>query len=385
MGLGEYHTQDKVFTFDEEGWLRTFGERNERGEIYSSWYIKDHPTKIMFGHASDPESLESATAKAAWLDECGQRAFKRESYEAILRRLSLSKGRVLATTTPYELGWMKQEFHDRWKAGDPDYDFINFDSTENPSFPKGEFERARNSLPAWKFDLFYRGIYTRPAGMIYDCFVDELSPNGHLVKRFAIPDRWPRFLGLDFGGVNTAGVFIAEELDTDGRRLSPRRFYAYREYKAGGRTAGQHAKALLEGEPKIPVAVGGSHSEEQWRQEFRQGGRDPSMVNIGEGASSLPVREPPIKDVEVGIDRVYGAIKEDQLFVFDDLLGLRGQLMAYSRELDDAGEPTEKIEDKETYHFLDALRYVGSVLFGQALPGSVLSGGSPIIDRKKEL
>jgi hypothetical protein len=28
------------------------------------------------------------------------------------------------------------------------------------------------------------------------------------------------------------------------------------------------------------------------------------------------------------------------------------------------GQPTEKIADKESYHLLDALRYIGSYLFG---------------------
>ena len=33
------------------------------------------------------------------------------------------------------------------------------------------------------------------------------------------------------------------------------------------------------------------------------------------------------------------------------------ELATYSRVLDDAGEPIEKIKDKERYHCLDALRY----------------------------
>ena len=43
---------------------------------------------MYFGHANDPDSLESATAKAAWLDEAAQNKFKLDSWEAILRRLS---------------------------------------------------------------------------------------------------------------------------------------------------------------------------------------------------------------------------------------------------------------------------------------------------------
>jgi hypothetical protein len=80
----------------------------------------------------------------------------------------------------------------------------------------------------------------------------------------------------------------------------------------------------------------------------------------------LAVREPDQPEVEVGIDRVYGAIKSGKLFVFNTQMdGLLEELGTYSRELDEAGEPTEKIEDKETFHHLDGARYILSYLYRQ--------------------
>src|SRR5207247_1334398 len=114
-------------------------------------------TVVIFCHANDPESLESATAKAAWCDEAGQNRFRLGSWEAIQRRLALHSGRVLVTSTPYNLGWMKQKLWDPWEASGknhPEIDVIRFDSTENPSFPPAEFERARRELPLWRFNLF---------------------------------------------------------------------------------------------------------------------------------------------------------------------------------------------------------------------------------------
>jgi len=322
LRLGRYVASPvRKFVFSEEGEIKTFGQK------------QSVPTTVYFGYAADPESLESATVKAAWLDEAGQKKFKLGSWEAVLRRLSLAIGRVLITTTPYDLGWLKQKLWDKWKAGEKDVEITRFDSTENPSFPVEEFERARRDLPGWKFDLFYRAIFTRPAGLIYDSFNEDLCK----VPRFSIPDKWQRYLGLDFGGVNTAGLFYAEEPETE-------RLYLYREYKAGGRTAKEHAEALCNGEPMLPVCVGGSHSEGQWRQEFKAGG--------------LPVREPDIKDVEIGIDRVYGAHKRNEIYVFDGLFGYLEEKQTYARELDANGEPTEKIEDKSTFHFMDAERYI---------------------------
>ena len=327
LELGRYVASPvRKFVFSGPGARRTFGETEPRSQGRA-------PTQVFFGHAQDPDSLESATAKAAWLDEAGQKKFRLGSWEAILRRLSIFRGRALITTTPYDLGWLKQKLWDRWKKGNPDIDVIHFDSTQNPAFPPEEFERARRDLPGWKFNLFYRAIFSRPAGLIYDSFDAER----HKVPRFAIPDTWPRYLGLDFGGVNTVGVFYAQEPGSG-------RLYAYREYRIGGRTAADHARELLKGEPMVPTCVGGSKSEGQWRQEFRAGG--------------LPVRPPDITEVEVGIDRVYGAHRRGELLVFDDLDGYLEQKETYSRVLDTGGEPTEEIEDKSEFHFMDAERYI---------------------------
>lgn len=344
LKLGKYTgSPAKTFTFSEEGAKRTFGDR----------YDPDTPTKVFFGYATDPDSLESATAKAAWLDEAGQKKFKLGSWEAILRRLSLAQGRALITTTPYDLGWLKQKIWDKWKAGDPAYDVIRFDSTENPNFPQEEFERARRDLPQWKFDMFYRAIFTRPAGLIYDSFDERINK----IPRIPIPDAWPRYLGLDFGGVNTAGLFYAAELKRESEHDGEiqwgdptGRLYLYRQYKAGGRTAKEHAEQLLKGEPCIPDCAGGSKSEGQWRDEF--------------AAAGLPVREPSISDVEVGIDRVYGAHKRKEIVVFDDLDGYLEEKLTYSRELDDNGDPTEEIDDKSRFHFMDAERYIVGWLVG---------------------
>ncbi|MFW6184449.1 MAG: terminase [Chloroflexota bacterium] len=330
LKLGKYVAGAvKTFTFSKAGEIRTFGEEQET------------LTQVFFGHAQDPDSLESATAKAAWLDECGQKKFKLDSWQAILRRLSIHMGRVLMTTTPYNLGWLKQKIWDAWRAGDEDIDVIRFRSIDNPAFPREEYERAKRDMQRWKFDMFYNALFTRPAGMIYDCFDEDV----HRIPRFAIPDTWRRYLGLDFGGVNTAGVFLAEEPGT-------RRLYAYREYWAGGRTAKQHAEKLLAGEPMRPLTAGGSKSEGQWRNEFR--------------AAGLPMYEPPISDVEVGINRVYGAINRGELYVFDDLEHLLDEIGTYARVLDDMSEPTEAIENKNDYHLLDGLRYIISKIRAEA-------------------
>lgn len=324
--LGHYSTSPApTFIFDDSGAARLFGSRFDP--------CTASPTRVLFGYADDPESLESATAKAAWLDEAGQKKFRQGAWEAVLRRLSLHMGRVLITTTLYSLGWLKARLWDPWCAGDPDIEVVSFDSLQNPAFPLEEFERARRDLPRWKFDLLYRARFTRPAGQIYDCF-DRAA---HTCPRFTIPRDWPRFLGLDFGEVNTAAVFYAREPATG-------RLYLYRTYRGRGCSVPGHVRALLHGEPGRPRAVGGSPAENDWRREF--------------AAAGLPVRAPRIRDVELGIDRVYGAHCKGEIIVFDDLVDYLAEKETYSRVVDVDGNPTEQIEDKSHYHLLDAERYI---------------------------
>lgn len=300
--------------------------------------------RIILRSAESGGGLESATAKGAIADEAGMDSFTVETWEALLRRLALHQGRCALGTTLYNLGWLKQHLYDPWERAQqqhPEIDIIQFDSTQNPEFPAEEAARARASMPEWKYLMFYCGRYSRPAGLIYDSFRDYIADAhgapGHLVPRFALPSHWQRYMGLDFGGVNTAALFYAEEPGT-------RRLYLYREYLEGGRTAKEHTAALLEGEPMVPFCVGGSGSEGQWRREFRMAG--------------LPVNAPDVTEVEIGIDRVYGAHKRNEILVFDDLAGYRHQKMTYSRKLDANGEPTREIDRKATFHFLDAERYI---------------------------
>ncbi|MFN8525103.1 MAG: terminase [Chloroflexota bacterium] len=332
LDIGEYvGSPSRRIVISDAGFQRLWGRERRPDE--------DAP-RILFGYAADPDSLESATAKAAWLDEAGQRLFKAASFDAIERRLALAQGPILITTTPYDLGWLKVRLWDKWAAAqaagrpdDCDVEVINFPSTMNPRYPREEAERLKRELPAWKYEQFVLGRFSRPAGLIYEKFDSQI----HVLPRFAIPTEWPRYLGVDFGEVNTAAVKVALE-PSSGRK------FVYGAYHAGGVEVRAHALALLGGESQVPTAVGGARSEEDWRAEWR--------------AAGIPMLAPPIADVELGISRVNAAFARSDLYVLADVEDLIADLGAYSRVVDDDGNPTEEIEDKSTWHRLDALRYV---------------------------
>ncbi|MCZ2115140.1 MAG: terminase [Anaerolineae bacterium] len=331
LGIGRYRAGDKVLELCDPDTGRF---RSDDGN--PAW------GRVILRSANAPGGLESATAKAAWLDECGQDGFTIDAWQAVLRRLSLSQGRVLATTTPYNLGWIKTQIFDRWAAGDDSIAVIQFASIENPQFPHEEFDRARATMPPWKFRMFYEGVFDRPPGLIYDIF----DMNRHVVAPYVIPYDWPRVVGLDFGGVNTAAVYLAQKPDET--------YVLYREYLGGGKTAAGHVAALLDKWTGPDVeAYGGAASEQQWRDEFM--------------AAGLHVYRPHVSDVEVGIDRVYELLATDRLQVFSDCVGVIDQMGRYSRPVDEDGRVLEGIVDKHDYHYLDALRYAASSIGHEAV------------------
>jgi len=316
---GEWKSGDKVF----DSHLRHHGAPAQR---------------IIIGSATSPESLESATAIAAWLDEAGQHQFTREAWEAIQARLTISEGRILITTTPYEWGWFKAEIYDRWMKGDMSISVIQGDSKDNPAFPLEEYERQKTLLPRWKFRMRYQGQFEKPAGLIYDTFDSDTC----LIPRtwYKPPERFISYVGHDFGPNNTAAVWWAVDPDTG---------YAwiYRTYHEGGLSHFQHAqkwKALSETET-ILKRVGGALAEDGQREACR--------------AAGWPISKPKERSVEAGIMSAYSWINENRIFVFDDLTEFVDELQSYSYELDDNYEvkqPTN-IKDKSSFHLMDCIRY----------------------------
>jgi len=294
-------------------------------------------TRVIFFSATNPESLESATAKAAWLDEAGQKQFRRASWDAVLRRLNVSIGRILITTTPYGGGWLKSEIYDAWAKGEKSIDVIQYDSIANPAFPMESYEYAKRTMPEWKFNMFHRGLFTTPAGLIYDCF-DGAS---QVIESFTMPTEWPVYVGHDFGTSHMAALFVAQDLKTG-------YYYVFNEYLEGGKSTIEHVRNWQDMTRGLKVVkrLGGAHHEEGWRGDFTQAG--------------WRIDEPLEPGVEAGIQKVYPLFKTNRLFVFRSCGRFIDELQSYSRELDDNSKPTDMIENKEQYHFCDCARYMAS-------------------------
>ena len=294
-------------------------------------------TRIIFGSATHPESLESATAKAAVLDEAGQKQFLLGTWEAVQRRLSLAQGRCLFGTTLYNSGWFINEVYEPASRREGGFELIQGDSIENPVFPRGEYERAMQTLPAWKFAMFYKGKFIRPAGLVYDSF----DPAASKVARFDIPKTWLIYVGHDFGSANPAAMFYAQDPATG-------IFYAYYEYLPGqGRSTYEHVeefKRITQGYNVINRVGGNLTSEEGWRNDYTSQGwhiQPPKLT---------------MKRVEQQIQAVYALHKLNKIKVFSDLHNYLDEKLSFSYQLDERYNPTDKLEDEQKYHLLAAER-----------------------------
>jgi len=341
LGIARYWAGDQILelclhTWDGTSWVPQRGEYLARKASDPMW------GRLILRSASSPGGLESATALAAWLDEAGQDEFSLSAWEAVRRRLALSRGRILITTTPYNLGWLKQQVYDRWLKGDKNIDVIQFASILNPAFSREEFEERRQEMDNWKFRMFYEGQFERPAGLIYNAFIDAYKhEGGHKVRPFNVPAKWPRYVGIDPGGANVAKVWLALDPVEDV-------LYLYREQLDGGKSTPEHvaeAKRIAQdnGE-RVVFYVVGQPSESQQRRDWQAAGADNVIA-------------PPVSDVESGIDTVISLLKQYRLFVFDTCTGTLDEFGTYQRKLDENGEVTDVIQHKERFHRLDALRY----------------------------
>jgi len=326
LGLGTYFAQRKKFVFSKKACDMLFGGAQ---------------CSVFFSYATNPESLESATWKAAWLDEAGQTVFQQNSYEAIRRRLSINRGRILITTTPYNLGWLKTQVWDKYHEGDERIDVIRFDSTTNPAFSKEEMEEAERDLPAWKYNQFYRGIFSRTAGVIYESYDDRI--NYSTCRNFEPPPHWRRVISVDFGAVNFAAVFFCQSAETG-------IWYVYRTYYPAERmSTALHVANVMRGEPADHpdyqcLVVGGARSEDEWRNEFADHG--------------LCIERPRDPNVSSGIQKGFALFSQHRLYVMVQCDMLRSHLQNYQYEvMSDGTVNYDKIVDKKKMHLMDAFRY----------------------------
>lgn len=278
--------------------------------------------------AERPDTWQGGHVAGAWLDEAGLMSL--EAWETCVQRVGYEGGTILITTTPYNMGWLKTEVYDRWLAGDPDYNVMQFPTWANPSYPMAAIERAKRLLSPVRFGMLYEGAFGRPEGLVYDVFDRER----HVVEPFELPASWERYGGLDFGFNDpTAGAFLAKSPDGV--------YYWYDEHYLREETTQRHGAVLM--------AKGGDAYP--WVADSAQPGAIAELRRMG-----LTVNPAFSKAVNDGIDTVYSLFAADRLRVFSTCKHGLDELESYVWKRSEGGFRDEPVKAND--HLLDALRYV---------------------------
>jgi hypothetical protein len=146
---------------------------------------------IHTGSTDSAESIQGVQYRGIILDEGGLSSD--EAWITIQQRVGFYKGKVFVSTTPYyPVGWLYEAVQ-RAKQGDPDYLLIKAKTIDNPFYPRDEYERARQTLPRYLFDMRYNGEFGRPENATYPDFGEE---NLRTIK--FIPEANHLVIGMDF-------------------------------------------------------------------------------------------------------------------------------------------------------------------------------------------
>lgn len=332
LGIGRYWAGDQVIELC-----------NPETGAFGAKFSHEHEKmwgRIILRSADSEKGLQSATAKAALLDEAG--LYDWDVWKDVRGRLALNEGPALVVTTIYDLGWIKQQIYDPWIGGNLEIEVLQSESRVNPFFPQSEWESLQLSLPPHQFRMDYGAQFGRPPAAIFEDFVDELvEKGGHKYKRFIIPQDWPRYVSVDPGVVNPGKLWIAHDAPQNV-------YYVYRAEKGGDRmTSKEHAvfdvNRAKELNERVVLWAVGAKSEKYWREDYRNAG-------------ARNVREPDVSDVEEGIDRMILLIRQHRILFADDLVEIIDEILRYARVIKN-GEVTKDIKDKSTFHLIDAFRY----------------------------
>jgi PBSX family phage terminase large subunit len=205
-----------------------------------------------------------------------------------------------------------------------------FDEQGNVTIEGARYLAILESLTGVRLARLRYGLWAAAEGTVYESSYDRAK---NVIKRFPIPEAWPRWMSLDFGYTHPfVAKWYAE--DEDGR------YYCYREIYMTRRLVEEHAKQVKQlsrwGQPggdPLPRAIYADHDAEGREVFTKYTGlyTTPAHKAVAEGIQAMAVRLRPAGD------------GKPRLMYFEDCLVERDQ------ELANAKKPTCTIEEFDSY------------------------------------
>lgn len=182
MGPGDYLVVSPTYDLAQrtvikeclERWADTPIGINHGGSYNSShhnYHIPAYGITIHFRSAEIPKHIQGGKYNACVFDEAGQ-VKSGDTWRVIQQRLSIQRGRALICSTPYGYDWFRQLI-DKAKGDDPEYQYINWKSIDNPYFPEEEYYARQKEWPSFLFNMMYNGEFGIPEHAIFYEFGED--------------------------------------------------------------------------------------------------------------------------------------------------------------------------------------------------------------------
>lgn len=285
---------------------------------------------IFVRSADNPLGIEGITAHWIWLDEGGQCSVL--TWTILRSRVSLTKGQILITTTPYNMNWLYTDFYLPWKEKrDKSFSFFTWQSIDNPHFPKEFYEQEQKRLRQEEFARRYMGEFRKMTGLIWD-LSDELIINS-LDSNIKTE---MRVIGVDWGFKNPAAIIVAYLRDNVWTIMD--------EWKQSEKTTAEIIQVIQNKLKEHKVnKVYCDPAEPDRIEECRR--------------ANLPVYEAS-NDVSGGLSHIAQLIREKRFYVSNKCQEILSEMSMYQfEEQKDTTKPFSDKPVKFNDHLCDAIRY----------------------------
>lgn len=288
---------------------------------------------VMFKSLEDPKYVEGITAHSAWIDEADLISYP--AYLIVRGRVNATKGRMLMTSSIADNSWLAEYIT---RLSEDRYDIISWESKDNPSFTKEEWDSLKEELDPSIFRRRYEAKLDFAKGLVYSNFdlkkhmVTEI-PEGEYVER--------AFIGADWGYNDPTAIAVV--LTTNFKKA-----YVYEEFYVEG--------------AKIDMVVNVFRKFlKDIRDNFNMGAiiyADPSNKQFLQSVISLLGHDiiPGERDIFKGTADIRNLIHQDRFYIFKRCTNTIKEIRSY-RFKEKNWERMEEPKD-ENNHILDAIRYV---------------------------
>lgn len=284
--------------------------------------------KVYLRSLDDPYSAEGLTVSWAWGDEAGK--YKIAAWHSLRSRVSLVKGPVFLTTTPYNLGWLYEEFYQRWeKKLDDDLGVYQWDSVDNPAFPREVWEAEKGRLSPAEFDRRYRGRFARMQGLVYSpsalCFIDEAPKRADIMLG-----------GIDWGWTHHAALIAINVYQ--GRVTLVDEWYQTK------KTTPEIIQAAIEMQNKW--GINRWYADSANPEKIAEANNNTGLFVVG--------YEKTAGSINAGVDYIRGLMLENRFFMLRGLTNTKDEMDLYQYP----EKPNPKDDPiPENNHLMDAMRY----------------------------